>query len=219
MQDGGSAEGAGAPRHSHGRDCPRCGNGLPGTWCDHSGYGKRFVKFVQRHAEEYRTAYLAPNPRSSTALLERLRREYQTLPVRHSCSCRCPAEDRGFPPCHECLRLRAGAVKLDIGVEIGRTSLVHAPTPSTLILDLERAMAALGEDTESHELARYMTSNGYVAPAPPPEPEPEPVVEPVTATRAAARISVAAAQPVKRTCDCLAWTMMGPQFCQHLTPS
>jgi hypothetical protein len=149
------------PAHTYNDDCPHCGDGRSGTRCDLAAYSVRRIRFVLAHREGFNAAYLNPDKRSSSSELERLNREYQTLPPRHSCTCRCPREDlaRGYPPCAECRRLRAQVPLQDIGVSIGRTAMVHPPTPSPLMLDLERAIAVVGIDNPS-AIARYMTLNG-----------------------------------------------------------
>lgn len=126
---------------------------------DNALYSARFIRFVRVpwHTTEYRTAYLAPDARSSRVLLERLHREFVTLPPRHDCSCRCPNELRGFPACTECKRLRLGAVQNDAAAEQGRTSPVSAPMPSVLVLDLQRATSVLGRDASASRIARFLS--------------------------------------------------------------
>lgn len=119
-------------------------------------YSARYIAFVQKHAEEYRTAYEAPTPSSARALLERLRRELLTLPRGHLCTCWCPNEP-GYAPCSECVRLRAQRVRDDIGVDVGRTSPVEAPMPSVLMLDLERALSVLGTRTSATSIALWLS--------------------------------------------------------------
>ena len=132
-----------------------------GTRCDLSGYTARRVRFILAHREAFNAAYLDPNRSAASNELERLSREYITLPPRHDCSCRCPNEQRGWPRCMECARLDTQRPKGPaVGVAIGRTSPVNAPMPSTLMLDLERALAVLGNDSGAHEIARYMSLNG-----------------------------------------------------------
>lgn len=111
---------------------------------DHSRYSVRWVRFtlVPLHAEAYQAAYLDQSS-SSSHELARLHREYQTLPPRHDCSCRCPQEARGYPMCSECLRLRASSVKQDIALEMGRSSVPDSTVPLVLLLDLQMAMSAL----------------------------------------------------------------------------
>lgn len=111
---------------------------------DNSTYSRRFIAFVRIHLIEYETAYLAPTPSSSRANLERLRREYMTLPPRHICTCYCSFlhEQRTGNVCQECQRRRKLAVKQDIAIEIGRTSPVNAPLPLVLMLDYAAGYAA-----------------------------------------------------------------------------
>jgi hypothetical protein len=135
--------------HTFGSKCPACPGrgGEPGT-CDHSYYGRDFVKFVQAHLAEFVTAHRNPDKRTSRAILERLSREFETLPPRHSCSCPgridksmpgCPSEDvsRGFPQCPECRKLHADDrwILVDVGAEVGRTYPVEPPMPDVLMLD------------------------------------------------------------------------------------
>lgn len=127
------------------------------------GYSVRWVRFmlVPLHAEAYQAAYLDQSS-SSTHELERLRREYQTLPPRHDCSCRCPQEARGYPPCPECKRLRQASVKQDIALEMGRSGVPDSTVPMVLLLDLQRAISALrclsGLETpiSAGSIARYL---------------------------------------------------------------
>lgn len=140
---------------------------------DLSGYSPRFVRFARMplHAEAYRAAYLDQSAASSNELA-RLRREYETLPARHAgwCIGECPAEhcglsmDRcaraghGHGPCQECRRLRDSVQYKDIGVEIGRSGARgEPPMPSVLMLDLERALDALGERESAARVAQWLT--------------------------------------------------------------
>lgn len=125
------------------------------------GYSPRFIAFVRHplHAEAYLAAYYDQSG-SSRNELERLSREYQTLPPRHVCSCRCPNEERGWIACSECKRLRAAAVNQPSAVEIGRSSPVEAPMPLVLELDLMRAMNVLGPRVSSSRIARYLSEGG-----------------------------------------------------------
>ena len=139
-----------------------------GTRCDLSGYTARRVRFILAHREAFNAAYLDPNRSAASNELERLSREYITLPPRHDCSCRCPNEQRGWPRCMECARLDAQRPKWPgVGVAIGRTSPVNAPMPSTLMLDLEHALTVLGNDSGAHAIARYMSINGTSVDVPP----------------------------------------------------
>lgn len=125
---------------------------------DQASYSPRFVAFVRHplHAEAYRAAYLDQSS-SSRNELERLRREYQTLPPRHLCSCRCPNEQRGWLACTECKRLRQSSVQQDLGVEIGHTARAEAATPMILLLDLERALAILGDNASATRVALWLS--------------------------------------------------------------
>lgn len=117
--------------------CPLCES----RDCDHRTYSKRYVAFVRAHWEAFQAAYLDGNAQASRPEMERLSREYRTLPPRHVCSCWCPSERRGGPPCVECKRLRSSSVRQDVAVEIGRTAMVHPPTPLVTCLDLESGYA------------------------------------------------------------------------------
>src|SRR5207247_1459179 len=82
-----------------------------------------------------------PSHAAASNELTRLAAEYRTLPPRHSCSCRCPNERRGYPRCSECRRLDDQRPRgPDVAISIGRTSPSTAPMPSTLMLDLARAL-------------------------------------------------------------------------------
>jgi hypothetical protein len=125
-----------------------------------SGYSPRRVRFILAHREAYEVAYLNPGRGAASHEMERLEREYQTLPPRHSCTCRCPNEVRGWGPCPECKRLRDTSVRQDVGAEIGRTSKVNAPMPSPVMLDLARAEKVLGKTDDVAAIARYMSLDG-----------------------------------------------------------
>jgi hypothetical protein len=131
----------GGVKHTLGDACPSCPgeHGGPGP-CDHTVYGRAYLRFVQAHAQEFRTAYFNPDKRTSRGLLQRLAREYVELPPRHVCSCTCPSEDisRGYPACPECRKQRERDqwIQQDVGAEIGRTAAVHAPMPDVLMLDI-----------------------------------------------------------------------------------
>lgn len=106
-------------------------------------YPHHYVRFVRTHWEEFQTAYLAPTPASCRSLLERLRREYVTLPPRHICTCFCSylRERTTGNVCVECRKRRANAVNHDIAVEIGRSQPVNAPIPLVVCLDVEAGYA------------------------------------------------------------------------------
>jgi hypothetical protein len=188
--------------HTYGQDCPVCGDGRSGTRCDLSTYSARRVRFVLAHREAFNAAYLNPDKRAASNELERLNREYATLPPRHDCSCMCPNVRHGRMRCHECQRLDEQRPKgPDVAVEIGRGAMVHPPTPSPEILDLERAISVVG-DGNPVAIAKYMSLNGTsMAPAPlpvvaPPAPPPTPIAD--------------------TTCVCLGYQLGGAELCVHL---
>jgi hypothetical protein len=123
--------------HTNDDVCPMC-PGRHGTaaQCDHSAYSRRQLRFLRAHREAYETAYLSPDPKSSSNELERLERERKNLPRGHYCTCD-PLH------CAMCQRLACQRPNgPDVGVEIGRTSLVNAPTPMVIMLDVEAGYAA-----------------------------------------------------------------------------
>jgi hypothetical protein len=131
---------------------------VPGLERDQSTYSPRWIAFVRQHEEEYRTAYEAIPQATSRALLERLHREWATLPPRHLCSCHCPNQARGFPPCRECARLRASSVRDDMAGEVRGTGVVdEGVVPMPLMLDLERALSVLGELAGASVIARFLS--------------------------------------------------------------
>lgn len=98
---------------------------------DHQGYSQRYLAFLERHRDVFDAAYLDGNPQAARNELERLHREYETLPPRHSCSC--------WPThCAECARLARTRVTAPSAVEIGRSkgSRAHPPMPMPVMLDL-----------------------------------------------------------------------------------
>lgn len=98
---------------------------------DHAGYSRRYLDFIKSHRDAFDAAYLDGNAQASRNELERLGREYQTLPPRHSCSC--------WPThCLECARLARSRVTAPSAVEIGRSkgARAYAPMPMPTMLDL-----------------------------------------------------------------------------------
>lgn len=103
---------------------------------DHVRYSNRYLRFVQAHREAYDAGYLDGNPQAAANELERLDREYQTLPPRHVCTC--------WPShCAECLRMSKQRVDAPSAVEIGRSGhRPHPPMPSPLLLDINAGYTA-----------------------------------------------------------------------------
>ena len=68
----------------------------------------------------------------------------------------------------ECVRLNAQRPnRPDVGVETGRSLPLIAPMPATLMLDLERALTVLGNDSDAHAIAaRHMSLKGTRADIP-----------------------------------------------------
>lgn len=124
--------------------CPQCPDeeGRPGV-CDHQRYGRRFFAFATYplHIEALEAAHFSTDKRAAANELARQRREFQTLPARHVCSCRCPHEMRGFPPCTACKNFRESQ-KHQESVAQGRGSHVEAPMPDVFMLDLAAGFAA-----------------------------------------------------------------------------
>lgn len=137
-------------------------------------YSAKFIRFVRMpmHAEAYRAAYLDQSL-SSRNELERLRREYATLPPHHAgwCVGECPSERCTYTqnecarrrhfhsPCLECRRLRANVQYRDIGAEIYGTSVASSRVPDVTILDLERALDVLGERESAYNIAQWLSGH------------------------------------------------------------
>lgn len=111
--------------------CPLCQS----RDCDHRGYSRRYIRFVKAHKEAFEAAYLDGNAQAARNELDRLEREFRTLPPRHDCSC------YGHH-CHECGRLARQRVDRPSAVEIGRSRSVIPPSPSAMMLDIEAGYAA-----------------------------------------------------------------------------
>ena len=92
--------------------------------------------------EAFRTAYFNPDPGAAEHELERLRREFTTLPPRHDCTCARMNQQRGIIEYHclECKRLGEAIPRQDVARSQGRSSLVHAPLPDVDMLDLAAAV-------------------------------------------------------------------------------
>lgn len=214
------------PAHTYSADCPRCGNGQPGTRCDLSGYSPRRVRFLLTHRESLEAAYLNPSGAAASNELARLEREYQTLPPRHSGWCRgeCPSERCGLSerdcakrghfhaPCIECRRLRNGVQYQDIGAEFVSRKPAGSRVPDAAMLDLERAIEVIGGIEDPRALARYMTYDGAVTVQQP--------ADVVHVTRSAVHDAAPVATlpvlgPVAVACDCLGFRMGGAAYCVH----
>jgi hypothetical protein len=162
VEQGDAADAMSGSEHTYAKNCLHCGDDRPGTHCDLAGYSARRIRFILAHREAFNAAYLDPNLSAASNEVERLSREYIELPPRHDCSCRCPNEQRGRPRCMECVRLDAQRPN-----GAGVRSSVTALMPATLMLDLERALAVLGNDGDAHAIAaRYMSLNGTRADVP-----------------------------------------------------
>lgn len=171
--------GADLSGHSYGAECVQCPgrDGLPAK-CDHAVYFRKRVAFVCQHTAEYVTALHSPT--TSSHVLRRLDREYATLPPRHdgrnrdrrACTCnphhclecgrltdaceRCRALPLRSRPrdCRDCQRLQ----QADMGVQIGRTSPVHPPTPHDVVLDI---LIAIDHGCRTYtEIARHLSTGG-----------------------------------------------------------
>lgn len=201
-----------ALEHIYGPDCPRCGDGRSGRRCDLSGYSARRVKFILAHREAYESAYLNPNRAAASNEMERLEREYATLPPRHTCTCWCSfaREQKTGNVCSECQRRRRNAVLLDVAVEIGRTTRVNPPMPSPMYLDLERALAVVSAVDDVGSIARYMSLNGAGKPRDVPR-DRQVIVAAVPASDPIAEVPT-----TLPTCDCLGFQLCGADYCVHL---
>lgn len=124
--------------------CPQCidETGRPGV-CDHARYTRRLLAFATHplHIEALEAAHYSGDGRAASNELARQRREFQTLPARHLCSCRCPNEARNFPACADCKAIREFQ-KVQESIEQGRGSHVEAPMPDVFMLDLVAGYAA-----------------------------------------------------------------------------
>ena len=141
---------------------------------DELTYSPRWIRFVRlpQHAEAFRAAYVDQSL-SSRNELERLRREYATLPPHHAgwCAGECPSErcrvterecarQRHYhSPCLECRRLRANVQYRDIAVELHGTSVATDRVPDVTMLDLERALDVLGERESAGRIAHWLNGD------------------------------------------------------------
>lgn len=115
------------------------------TCVEHRGYSRRWLRFLLHplHLEARVAAHYNPDKRAAANELARQLREFQTLPPRHDCSCRCPQQsyERGYPACRECRKLQE-SLRRQESVEMGRTGFINAPQPSAEMLDLISGYAA-----------------------------------------------------------------------------
>lgn len=167
--------------HTFGKACLACqveeGAQKPPS-CVHATYSGKLIRFVRvpDHLAALREADESSGSRASSAQVARLWREFVTLPPRHWCSCRCRWKRKGcpawdapkhnpdhagcagapMPECLDCRKLRdAAPLAADIGVDVGRTSLVNAPMPSAVLLDVARALAVY-PDGDAYTLAAWL---------------------------------------------------------------
>lgn len=134
-----------AVEHSHDLRCPLCPgeHGGPGP-CDQQNYSRRRLAFIRAHQEAYDAAYTNPDPKAASNELERLRREWETLPFRHACTCPRLNRRTGIIEYHclQCRKIGDQIPKQDIAREMGRTSPINAPMPLVVVLDLYAGYAA-----------------------------------------------------------------------------
>lgn len=95
-------------------ECLTCGDGHRGVPCVHSHRSRKLDKFIEKHIDEYASAFTNPDRSAASHVLERLEEERRNLPRGHICSepGGCPSENkqRGIPACPVCLaRWRAQA--------------------------------------------------------------------------------------------------------------
>lgn len=121
---------------------------------DQVRYSERYIRFVLAHLEAFHAAYVGGDPAGASHELQRLAREYATLPSRHSCSC-------WGHHCLACRKLAEQRTRQDVAVEIGRGATINPPMPDALLLDLARARKALGErGATPRTIARYLNGEG-----------------------------------------------------------
>lgn len=106
--------------------CPTCLS----RDCLHRTYSVRYIRFLLAHIEVYESACAAYNGAASNQL-ERLEREYKTLPPRHVCSC-----EPGH--CRECRRIDKERAPWgqDVAPVVGRSWTPGPVTPPTILLDV-----------------------------------------------------------------------------------
>ncbi len=127
---------------------------------DQAHYPARWVRFVRvpEHAQAYRAAY-EDQSGSSANELRRIRREYETLPPRHDCSCsawNC-YEYKRRGACPECSKIRNAEVLKPEPVEFLSRRPAESRMPPAEWLDLERALSALGDRESAQNVARWLS--------------------------------------------------------------
>ena len=109
------------------------------------GYSKHFLRFVRAHQEAFLSAYYAPSPQTSSHELARLRREYETLPPRHTCSCPRLNPRTGSMQYHclECQRAGEPISRQSIPLEPASHRPIQSGTvPLCVVLDMRAGYAA-----------------------------------------------------------------------------
>lgn len=116
---------------------------MPKVVLEDLGWSKRYTRFVRAHYEAFEAAYLDQSSASRNELA-RLRREYETLPPRHICSCARMDRRTGITAYHcvECRRIGEAIPRQDVGAEIGRSGVHGSRVPLLVVLDLEAGYAA-----------------------------------------------------------------------------
>ena len=108
---------------------------------DQAAYSYRYLRFARAHWEAFKAAELDQSSSSANEML-RLEGEYRNLPPGHDCTCWCPQERRGYQACPECRRIRANAVKQDIGPGVlSRRPVETGTVPLVVVLDMEAGYA------------------------------------------------------------------------------
>ncbi len=138
--------------HSYGRDCLDCGEPGSHTDCSHRRYSRKVLRFVEAHLEAYEAAYTNGDGRAASGEMKRLDAELRLLPSRHDCTC--PVLNRRTGTwshhCVECRRIDQSIQQQEYPADMGRSSPVNAPMPSTLMLDyFSGYMGGVARDSEA----------------------------------------------------------------------